>query len=378
MATSSQIEDPFGAIERVRTDQVGVRSWDEARATPGVVIFHTIVDNKIVAVDGDGTVVMEFRETPPDYKLYRPGKAGDKRNIYCILCSTARNTDRAVAALNEDGAIIWKTSHHHFTHDFHIRHNRRIVSVLRDDRELDGRRISDNVICDMDIAGEIRWRWSLLDHLDQFDIADDVRRGILDHRNDNPFHVNSVQIADYPVVVESLGEPAIVASARNMNCVFIVGQLSNRVLFEYSGKTMGQHHARILPEGYPSVGHLLIVDNGYNFLPPAAGETRGYSRVLEVDVSTGDTVWSYQSGPADPLFYSPIVGSQQRFESGNTLVTEGYYGRVFEIDYDGNILWDYVHPEHVRLEDHIRSKKLHETGLRQVYRAYKVGHEWMR
>jgi hypothetical protein len=50
---------------------------------------------------------------------------------------------------------------------------------------------------------------------------------------------------------------------------------------------------------------------------------------------------------------------------------------VFEIDYDGNIVWDYVHPEHVDVEEHLRTRRLHETGLRQVYRAYKVGYEWM-
>jgi outer membrane protein assembly factor BamB len=377
VATTRQIDDPFDAIGRVHADTPGVRIWDEARAVPGVVIFHTIVDNKIVVVDGDGSIVMEFSETPPDYTLYRPGKAGDQRNVYCILCSTDCNTDRAVAALNEDGAIIWKTAHHHFTHDFHIRHNRRIVSVLRDDRDLNGRHVSDNVICDMDISGAIKWRWSVLDNLAQFEIADEVRRGILDYGNDNPFHVNSVQIADYPIVVELLGEPAIIASARNMNCVFIVGQLSNKVLFEYSGKTMGQHHARILHEEYPGVGHLMIVDNGYNFMPPNAGESRGYSRVLEIDLSTGETVWEYRSGPADPLFYSPIVGAQQRFPNGNTLITEGYYGRLFEIDYDGNIVWDYVHPEHVAIEEHVRTKSLRETGLRQVYRAYKVGYDWL-
>jgi Arylsulfotransferase (ASST) len=369
--------DPFDAVGRVEADETGVRTWDKTHTMPGYVIFHTVVDNKIVVIDLDGTVVMEFRATPPDYWLYRPGKFGDRRNIYCILVSNDDRTSRSIAALNEDGSVIWKTPHFHFTHDFHIRHNRRIVSVLRDDRKLQGQRLSDNVICDMDIQGKVRWRWSMLDHLQDFSIGPEVRDGIATFRNDNPFHVNSVQIGDYDVVAKKVGEPAIVASARNLNTVFLVGEFSNDLLFEYSGGTMGPHHARVLPGSYPSAGNLLIFDNGYSFLPPNQGDTRGYSRVIEVTIPHGDIVWEYRAEHDDPPFYSPIVGGQQRFPNGNTLITEGYYGRIFEVDYAGRIVWDYVYPEFVPIADHLTDHLLHETGLRQVYRAYKVSYDWI-
>ena len=88
-------------------------------------------------------------------------------------------------------------------------------------------------------------------------------------------------------------------------------------------------------------------------------------------------VWEYQSRDNQPLFFSPIVGAQQRFRNGNTLITEGYYGRLFEIDYTGRILWDYVSPEACPLEEHLAGKRLDETGLRQIYRAYKAPYDWM-
>ena len=379
--------DPFDAVRRASTDAPGVTKADASRTTPGLIIFHTVVDNKIVVIDNSGDVVMEFAKVPEGYDLYRPGKAGDNRNIYCILKATAKDNERSIASLNEDGDVIWQTDHHHFTHDFHIRHNRRIVTVLRDDRNVDGYLISDNVICEMDIHGKIRWKWSVLDNLDQLKrgreilelyMAEPHTRGR--HATLNPFHVNSVQIADYPIVVSKLGEPCIVASARNMNLVFLIGIDSKCVVFEYSGDMWGQHHARVLPEGYAdeSVGNLIIVDNGYNFQPPERGASRGYSRGREIRIPEGDVCWEYKSVDHEgPPFFSPIVGAQQRFANGNTLITEGYFGRIFEIDHSGEIVWDYVYPECNSLQQHLQNHSLEETGLRQIYRAYKVPHDWM-
>ena len=249
---SNKAHDPFGSIRRVEEDQVGVRTWDKEHTTPGVVIFHTVVDNKVRVIDSDGSVIMDFADVPDGYQLYRPGKAGDNRSIHCILKHRGRFQDRSIAALTERGEVIWKTPHHHFTHDFHVRNNKRVVTVIRVDELVDGLRISDNVIVDMDIYGNITWQWSVLHNLSKLEIGDQIRTSISRYNNNNPFHVNSVQIADYPVVLEKFGEPAIVVSARNMNSVFLVGQHSGNVIFEYSGKTMGQHHARLLPEVYPS------------------------------------------------------------------------------------------------------------------------------
>ncbi len=162
-----------------------------------------------------------------------------------------------------------------------------------------------------------------------------------------------------------------------MNAVFLIGRKSNNILFEYSGHTIGQHHARLLPDIYPSAGNLIIVDNGYNFLPPNQKTSRGYSRIIEVSIPDGVTRWEHRSMNDQPLFFSPIVGAQQRFRNGNTLITEGYYGRIFEIDYEGNIVWDYVYPEANDVNDHTRKHKLEEIGLRQIYRAYKVQYDWM-
>ena len=47
----------------------------------------------------------------------------------------------------------------------------------------------------------------------------------------------------------------------------------------------------------------------------------------------------------DPMaFFSPFISGAQRLNSGNTLVTEGASGRFFEVDRNGNIVWNYMSP----------------------------------
>ena len=43
-------------------------------------------------------------------------------------------------------------------------------------------------------------------------------------------------------------------------------------------------------------------------------------------------------------FNSPHISGVQRLSSGNTLICEGLWGRIFEVTPDGRIVWEYVSP----------------------------------
>ena len=80
--------------------------------------------------------------------------------------------------------------------------------------------------------------------------------------------------------------------------------------------------------------------NGVYFLVDNLG-MGDRSRLLEIDPLSGRTLWSYEV-PDDPkAFFSYFSGSNQRFENGNTLVTESDAGRAFEIDRHGALVWEY-------------------------------------
>ena len=74
-------------------------------------------------------------------------------------------------------------------------------------------------------------------------------------------------------------------------------------------------------------------------------------------------------------FYSNIVSSAERLPNGNLLICEGIKGRIFEIDSQENIVWEYINPVH------------NATGLaatqggippaaRQLFRAVKLSPDY--
>ena len=92
-------------------------------------------------------------------------------------------------------------------------------------------------------------------------------------------------------------------------------------------------------------GNILVFDNGYDRLPapfPSFG-----SRAVEVNPKTNKVVWQFDAGegPIDKIkFYAPIVGGAQRLSNGNTLITDGTRGHIFEVTNKGEVVWDIVSP----------------------------------
>jgi hypothetical protein len=84
--------------------------------------------------------------------------------------------------------------------------------------------------------------------------------------------------------------------------------------------------------------------------------------VIEIDPVTLELVWSY----AAPNFFSTNISGAQRLANGNTLITEGAPGRVFEVTAEREIVWEYMNPPG---ESARRSNA--------VYRAYRVPYGWI-
>ena len=43
-------------------------------------------------------------------------------------------------------------------------------------------------------------------------------------------------------------------------------------------------------------------------------------------------------------FFAPFVSGGQRMKNGNTFITEGPKGRIFEVTPEGEIVWEYLNP----------------------------------
>ena len=65
--------------------------------------------------------------------------------------------------------------------------------------------------------------------------------------------------------------------------------------------------------------------------------------MIELDPRTHKIVWEYRAKPTY-TFFSPHISGAQRLPSGNTLICEGQWGRLFEVTPEGEIVWEYVSP----------------------------------
>jgi hypothetical protein len=160
------------------------------------------------------------------------------------------------------------------------------------------------------------------------------------------------------------------------------------------GQIIGPHLAHMIPKGLPGAGNILVFDNGglagYGLLLPGLAPeygtypaaVRDYSRIIEFDPITLEKVWEYKcteertvkNGELERKFYSRLISSAQRLPNGNTMITEGQSGRVFEVTDDGKIVWEFINSY-----DDGSFLVGPATFLPQnaVYRAYRVPNNWI-
>ncbi len=262
----------------------------------------------------------------------------------------------------------------------------------------------DDVILEVDWQGNIVWEWSFSDHFDELLFNEEEKKAIYEEPNRRFFgnhsgdwlHINSIsQVGPnrhYEAGDERFHPDNIIWDAREANIIGITDRRTGNIVWQigpdYStdelkhlGWIIGQHHAHIIPQGLPGEGNLLVFDNGGwgGYGPKSANSPDGnktvlrdHSRILEIDPVTLEIVWQYTGleanfvVPTDSFrFYSPYISSAQRLENGNTLITEGANGRIFEVTAAYEIVWEYISPY------------TNERNTNMVYRAYRVPYEWV-
>jgi hypothetical protein len=116
-------------------------------------------------------------------------------------------------------------------------------------------------------------------------------------------------------------------------------------------KLGGQHDVKWIDKNLPGEGHLLLFNNNVPF------SKSGYSSVMEIAAPLKETGYALNNdiyGPEKPMwtyiakdtlsFYSPFISGAHRMSNGNTFITEGARGRFFEINNNGEVLWEYLTP----------------------------------
>ena len=188
------------------------------------------------------------------------------------------------------------------------------------------------------------------------------------------FDAGDKRFAPNNVIVSSREASLLAIIARDGSVVWRLGPnfLESDAL-RAIGQIIGQHHAHLIPKGLPGAGNLLVFDNGgaSGYGEPTGTAPRGTgvwarpsSRVLEIDPVSLNVVWSYTAGAQ---FFSSNISGMQRLPNGNTLITEGAGGRIFEVTNDRQIVWEYMNPP--------TTAASRTPGT--VYRAYRVPYTWL-
>lgn len=259
--------------------------------------------------------------------------------------------------------------------------------------------LEEDRIVEVSPAGEILWDWYAADHVDEFGFSPRARELMLEERDlGGPMrgfdwmHVNAATYVGpnrmYDAGDERFDPENVLISSRYANMIAIIardGSVVWRLGPDYAetekgraiGQILGQHNPHIIPKGLPGEGNLLVFDNGSNAGygmsgirgPMGTGTIeRASSRVVEIDPVTLEVVWTYSMPGREAFrFFSHYISNAQRLENGNTMITEGADGRIFEVTRAGEIVWEYVSPYFAE----------REAPSNAVYRAYRLPYDWV-
>jgi hypothetical protein len=148
--------------------------------------------------------------------------------------------------------------------------------------------------------------------------------------HDDLLHTNSIEILAVPPpgLPPGFRSGNALVSIRNLDLVAVVDLEREEIVYGLEGGFHLQHEASLLPSG-----RLLLFDN--------LGMRRR-SRALELDPVSGGVLWNWAGEPQG--FVSEGMGAVQRLPNGNTIVTDSFGGRVFEVDRGGAVVWRFDNP----------------------------------
>ncbi|AOY60212.1 aryl-sulfate sulfotransferase [Desulfococcus multivorans] len=295
--------------------------------------------------------------------------------------------------------------------------------LIHDDPDEDTSHISnfpleDDAIREVDWEGNVIWEWHPYEHFDECGFSDIAKEAIMTIQSgagiigatfpENDWqHINAVSYLGpnrwYRNGDERFHPDNIIWDGRTSNMTAIVARYddpegrwqSGDIVWKIGpdfvpgtkehrlGQIIGQHMAHMIPQGLPGEGNILMFDNGglagwgsyFPGLPPMYPTVfRDYSRVIEFNPVTMEMEWEYVLKTPNEdgrKFFSWFISGAQRLKNGNTMITEGSTGRVFEVTQKGEIVWEYISPFGSINE---------QTGLSgpgMVYRAYRVPKGWV-
>jgi hypothetical protein len=251
----------------------------------------------------------------------------------------AIDKNHSILELDWNSNLVWKfdtKAHHDFArlpngHTYVVSGRKLDAPNLHPDKPL----FCDTIL-EVTQEGETVWEWAAEEHLEELRQLTTLILPV-EKFNDWP-HINTVEVLpDSPAAQHDARFAAgnLLVCGRHIDTIWVIERETGAVVWAWGfGELLGPHMPTMLPDG-----HILVYDNGQN----SSTQTRGYSRVIEMDPLTGEITWQYTGTPPDS-FYSSSRGSSQRMPNDNILIAESNSGRLFEVTREGRIVWEFLNP----------------------------------
>lgn len=323
-----------------------------ADAWPGYTFFSSVRGHHCSVLDMEGQIVHQWHhdEGIQHIKLLDDGNlliqtlppedAGGREKI--------GGSAGAMIELDPQGNTVWEHRDLHQHHDYVRLADGNTVYLAWEEipkeiasriqgghhHEEDPELPFGDVVRVIDRGGNLLQEWRSWEHLD-FD--KDVICPLESHKEWT--HANSLEVLDN-------GDWLI--SFRLTSTVVIVDHQTGAIRWrwgpensapDHDPKKFGppelshQHNAQQLENG-----NIIVFDNGCH-----RKRGPGFARIVEIDPQTYEFKWVY-TAPVILAFNSFMVSGCQRLPNGNTLITEGASGRIFEVTQRREVVWEYVSP----------------------------------
>ena len=314
----------------------GLTHFDEAKATPGFTLYSPLFVPRafLVATNGDVVHEWDLPDGPGAYPRLLPNGnlfySAENDNMPPLKAGGLGGTMRE---LDWDGNIVNEVRGDWQHHDMHRLPNGNTLYVSFEEMPEDRSALvrgglggnpppwgwMSDVVRELDPDGNTVWEW----HAADMDIENYPMRPV-------------TPPGSWPWINAAfpLENGDVLISSRHLNMIAIIDRETKQFRWEMSDFSWGgQHDPQMLENG-----NIILFANG-----DSNNVGHPFSRVIEIDPETKEQVWVYHTKPGRD-FYSHHISGQQRLWSGNTLICEGLWGRLFEVTPDGELVWEYVNP----------------------------------
>jgi hypothetical protein len=356
-------------LKKITYDTVGVSKYDPEQAYDGLTVLQGTLPGgtQIRLIDMLGNEIhrwpISFYKIWPDPKhieeKYWPKTDFNYHTQGLVVLpdgSVIINIgEMGTAKLSKCGNVEWTVDHrtHHSitpteAGDFWIPSSRSVKNipehlifpgVTREELEkvlIGSFHSYENTILLVDQNGETQKEFSVLQSLYDSGFESEIYDAMLIRPSD-PTHVNDIEVVTQPLAdkIPNINRGDLLVSIRQMHMLAIFDQLTGAIKWHFIGPWIRQHDPDITKDG-----NIVVFNNGHNQL--CFNRIPG-SNLIELDPGTGKTRIVY---PLDGQqgFYTDIIGTHGLLANGNRLIVESRAGRVFEINHQGDVVWDYVQP----------------------------------